>query len=161
MRTLIIYRSYHHMNTEKVAKAMAEAMDAKLAKVEDVRPEELTEYDLIGFGSGIYGYKHHKKLFELVERMPSMDKKVFVFSTYGSFRERHHTLIKEKLAEKGCTVIGEFSCLGQFAGALKLNLNLNGPLSFIGGKNKGHPDEKDLENARTFAKGLLNARTED
>jgi len=51
--------------------------------------------------------------------------------------------------------------LGQFAGAFKLNLNLNGPLSFIGGENKGHPDEKDLENSRTFAKGLLNARMGD
>ena len=157
LKTLIIYKSYHHMNTEKVAKAMAEAMSATLAKVEDVQPEELADYDLIGFGSGIYGYKHHQTLLELIEKMPPMDKKVFVFSTAGNLRERHHTLIKEKLAEKGCTVIGEFSCLGQFAGALRLNLNLNGPLAFIGGKNKGHPDEKDLENARAFVRGLLNA----
>ena len=87
----------------------------------------------------------------------NLDKNVLIFSTYASFREGYHTLIKEKLAEKDCTIIGEFSCLGQFTGALRLNLNLNGPLAFIGGKNKGHPDEKDLENARTFANGLLNA----
>lgn len=36
MKTLIIYKSYHHMNTEKVAKAMAKAMNARLAKVEDI-----------------------------------------------------------------------------------------------------------------------------
>ena len=48
MKTLIVYKSYHRMNTEKVAKAMAEAMDAQLAKVEDVRSEELAAYDLIG-----------------------------------------------------------------------------------------------------------------
>ena len=119
------------MNTERITKAMAEAMDAKLARVEHVQPEELAGYDLIGFGSGIYGYKHHKKLFELIEREPSMEKKAFVFSTAGSFREQHYTLIKEKLAKKGCTVIGEFACLGQFAGTLKLNLTLNDPLSLI------------------------------
>lgn len=48
------------MNTEKIAKVMAEALNAKLVKVEDIQPEELADYDLIGFGSGIYGYKHHQ-----------------------------------------------------------------------------------------------------
>lgn len=76
--------------------------------------------------------------------MPVTDKKVFVFSTTGNFRDRNHKLIKEKLANKECTVVGEFSCLGEF-GFFGISL-----------KNKGHPDEKDLENARTFAEGLLN-----
>lgn len=156
MKTLIIYKSYHRMNTEKVAKAMADAMDAKLVKVEDVKPEELKEYDLIGFGSGIYGYNHHKKLIEFIEKMPPMDKMVFIFSTSGNFRNRHHNLIKEKLAEKGCKLVGEFTCFGEFA-PLGFNLDMNGALAFVGGKNKGHPDAKDLENARTFAKSLLDA----
>jgi flavodoxin len=154
MKTLIVYKSYHRMNTEKVAKAMAEAMNAQFTKVEDVRPEELAEYDLIGFGSGIYGLKHHKALIDLIETMPAMDKNVFVFSTTGNFREVNHRLIKEKLTEKGCHIVGEFTCFGEFAGALRLNRDWKGALAFIGGKNKGHPDEKDLENARAFAEGL-------
>jgi flavodoxin len=157
MNTLIVYKSYHRMNTEKVAKAMAEAMNAQLAKVEDVRPEELAGYDLIGFGSGIYGLKHHKALIKLIEAMPAMDKDVFVFSTCGNVREVNHKQIKEKLTEKGCHIAGEFTCFGEFAGALRLNRDWKGALAFIGGKNKGHPDEKDLENARVFAKGLLSA----
>jgi len=40
------------VNTGKVAKAMAEAMNATLKKVEEVRPEELAGYDLFGIGSG-------------------------------------------------------------------------------------------------------------
>ncbi len=79
MNALIIYKSYHYMNTEKVAKAMAEAINAKLVKVEDAQPEELAEYDLIGFGSGIYAGNAHKDLFALIERTPPMEKKVFVF----------------------------------------------------------------------------------
>ena len=157
MKTLIVYKSYHRMNTEKVAKAMAEAMNAQLTKVEDVRPEELAGYDLIGFGSGIYGLKHHKALIELIETMPAMDKNVFVFSTTGNLREVNHQLIKEKLTERGCHIVGEFTCFGQFAGALRLNRDWKGALAFVGGKNKGHPDEKDLENAHAFAKGLLGA----
>ena len=155
MNTLIVYKSYHRMNTEKVAKAMAEAMNAQLTKVEDARPEALAEYDLIGFGSGIYGLKHHKALIDLIEAMPAMDKNVFVFSTCGNLREVNHKLIKERLTERGCHIVGEFTCFGEFAGALRLNRDWKGALAFIGGKNKGHPDEKDLENARAFAKGLL------
>lgn len=157
MKTLIVYKSSHRMNTEKVAKAMAEAMNAQLIKVEDIRPEELAGYDLIGFGSGIYGLKHHKALIDLIKTMPAMDKNVFVFSTTGNFREVNHQLIKEKLTERGCHIVGEFTCFGEFAGALRLNRDWKGALAFIGGKNKGHPDEKDLENARAFAKGLLDA----
>ncbi|MGZ4865060.1 MAG: flavodoxin domain-containing protein [Halobacteriota archaeon] len=67
MNAIIVYESYHRTNTEKVATAMAEAMDAQFTKAEDVRPDELTAYDLIGFGSGIYGLKHHKTLIELIE----------------------------------------------------------------------------------------------
>jgi flavodoxin len=89
-------------------------MNAQLAKVEDVRPEALTGYDLIGFGSGIYGLKHHKTLFELIEAMPVMDKNVFVFSTCGNVREVNHKQIKEKLTEKGCHIVGEFTCFGEF-----------------------------------------------
>ena len=124
-------------------------MNAQLTKVEDARPEALAEYDLIGFGSGIYGLKHHKALIDLIEAMPAMDKNVFVFSTCGNLREVNHKLIKEKLTERGCHIVGEF------AGALRLNRDWKGALAFIGGKNKGHPDEKDLESARAFAKGLL------
>ncbi|MCX6683719.1 MAG: flavodoxin family protein [Methanoregula sp.] len=158
MKTLIIYKSYHRMNTEKVAKAMAETMNATLAKVESVLPEELAGYDLIGFGSGIYGYKHHKTLFNLIEMMPPMEKNVFVFSTSGNFRERHHQPLKEKLAGKGCKVVGEFWCPGEFS-PLGFNLDLKGAFALIGGMNKGHPDEKDLEKARAFAKGLMTTST--
>ena len=61
------------MSTEKIAKAMAETMNAKLVKVEDAQAEDLADYDLIGFGSGIYGLKHHKDLIKFIEDMPSLE----------------------------------------------------------------------------------------
>ena len=145
MSTLIVYKSYHRMNTEKVAKAMAEALQAKLAKVEDVKPEDLAAYDLIGFGSGIYGGKFHQTLFELIDKLPVMNKNAFVFSTSAGVNAQASKPLKEQLMNKGLRIVDEFNCPGAFG---------LGPLVV---KNKGHPDEKDLENARAFAKGLMQA----
>jgi len=144
MKTLIIYKSVHKMNTEKIAKAMAQVMNADLTKVENVHPEELAKYDLIGFGSGIYASKFHKKIYRFIEKQPSISKDVFIFCTSGSGKSEEKHLFKEKLLEKGCKVIGEFSCSGEFS-----------PFGFHIDK-KGSPDEDDMENAREFAKGLLN-----
>ena len=146
MKILIVYRSYHRMNTEKVARAMAEATGATLMKPDEVRPEDLAGYDLIGFGSGIYGGKHHMDLLNLVEEMPAVEgRKVFVFSTSASAIEEHHRLLRSALAGKGCRIVGEFQCRGEYRLLRFITLN------------RGHPDEKDLTNARTFARGLVSA----
>jgi flavodoxin len=145
LKTLIIYKSYHHMNTEKIAKAMADVMGAKLARVEDVDPATLREYDLIGFGSGIYFGKHHGTIMALVNRLPPMSKDAFVFSTSGADRDQNGALIA-RLKEKGFNVRGSFACRG---------FDTFGPFALIGGLQKGHPDEKDLESARAFARSLL------
>jgi flavodoxin len=142
---LIIYKSYHRMNTEKIARAMGEAVGATAVRVEDVRIEDLANYDLIGFGSGIYAGKPHKSLFTLVEKMTAMNKKAFIFSTSGEPKEEYHRLLREKLVAKGCQIVGEFQCPGQ-SGFLRFTFT-----------NKGRPDEKDLQNAQTFVKGLLPA----
>jgi flavodoxin len=144
MNILIIYKSYHRMNTEKVAKAMAETMNATLQKVEEAKPEDFSKYDLIGFGSGIYGGKYHKELFALIEKIPHLEKNVFLFSTSGKPQEKYDQAIKELLIGKGSRIVGEFRCPGVVGGPLGISLS-----------NKGHPDEKDLADARAFAKGLI------
>jgi flavodoxin len=145
MKILIIYKSYHRMNTEKVAKAMAEAVDATMVKAEDTRIDDLARYDLIGFGSGIYGGRPHKSLFTLIEKMTPMDKKAFIFSTSGGPKEEYHRLLRERLTAIGYHIVGEFQCPGQ-SGLFGFTL-----------ANKGHPDEKDLQNAQAFARSLLAA----
>lgn len=97
-------------------------------------------------GAGIYGGKHHKDLFALIEPMPTIEgRKVFVFSTSGGAKEEYHRPLREALAAKGCRIVGEFRCRGEFR-----------LLGFIK-TNKGHPDEKDLDDARHFAEGLVSA----
>ncbi|MCK5177141.1 MAG: flavodoxin, partial [Candidatus Aenigmarchaeota archaeon] len=56
----IICISIHHGNTKKIAKAMAKVLDADILEPANIDILSLDKYELIGFGSGIYGWKHHK-----------------------------------------------------------------------------------------------------
>ncbi|MCD5425790.1 MAG: flavodoxin family protein [Methanosarcinaceae archaeon] len=159
MKSLIIYISIHHKNTEKIVKAMAEILNAELVKITEVNINELSKYDLIGFGSGIYFGQHHKSLLKLIDKLPNLKvKKAFIFSTSGMsntgnltyniwHRITHfHVPLRKELINKAFDIIGEFDCRG---------FDTAGPFKFIGGINKGKPNEKDFENARKFAKNLI------
>ena len=66
----------------KVAEAMAEILDTEVKKPAEINIEELTKYALIGFGSGIYNRKHHRSLFDLINKVEFQNSmKAFVFST--------------------------------------------------------------------------------
>ncbi len=151
-KTLVICVSVHHGNTRKIAQTMAEVLDADMLEPANVDATTLDKYDLVGFGSGIYGWKHHNSLLDLVDKLPHADRKAFIVSTRGNLLrvvplENYHQELGDRLLEKGFEIMGEFSCLG---------LDTSGPLRFVGGKNKGHPDERDLDEARQFAAGLQN-----
>ena len=82
MKSLIICYSFHHNNTQKVAEAMAKVLDAEIKTPQQTILEELQQFDLVGFGSGIFGEKHHESLLELTDKLPQVtDKKAFIFST--------------------------------------------------------------------------------
>ena len=70
MKVAVVYASVYYGNTEKVAKDIAEVLEADLYKAWEVDPSTLMQYNLIGFRSGIYFGKHHKSLFKLVNRLP-------------------------------------------------------------------------------------------
>ena len=88
MKTAIIYVSVHHGNTEKVAATIAKALDADLKKTDQTDPNALSDYDLVGFGSGIFYGKHHKSLLELADKLPSTNKKRSFSLLVGEQRER-------------------------------------------------------------------------
>jgi flavodoxin len=114
MKALIIYISVHHGNTEKVAKVMANILDADLLQVEQADASMLEQYDLIGFGSGIYFGKYHESLLDFVDKLPMLrNKKTFIFSTSGlrkiPFFHNFDKPLEGKLRRKGFNIIGEFS----------------------------------------------------
>jgi flavodoxin len=151
MRSLIIVYSYHHMNTEKVAKAMARVLDAEVRTPQQVEPDELSGYDLIGLGSGIYGERHHKLLLDLADGLPEVnDARAFIFSTSAIMGKEKvaadHSLLREKLLSKGYIVVDEFACKG---------FNTNSFLKYFGGMNKGRPNEADIKNAEDFVQRLI------
>ncbi|OPY33226.1 MAG: flavodoxin [Methanomassiliicoccales archaeon PtaU1.Bin124] len=149
-RTLLILSSYHHMNTAKVAGVMANALNATIKSPQDVRTDEIEQYDLIGFGSGIYDGKHHVKLIELAEMIPPVSRKrAFLFSTSAIMGEekvaKDHSILRDILQKKGYVIVDEFACKG---------FNTNSFLKLFGGMNKGRPNAEDLANADRFARNL-------
>jgi len=153
MKALIIYISVHHGNTEKIAKAMANILDADLLQVQRADANMLEQYDLIGFGSGIYFGKHHKSLLDFVDRLPMFgNKKAFIFSTSGLRKiclvHNFDKALEERLRRKGFNIIGEFSCRGYDTSRAAM---------IIGGINSGKPNARDLQQAEDFAKRLKNS----
>ena len=149
MKTIVICFSYHHKNTDKIASVFVKTLDAEVKMPSEVDPQGLSEYDLIGFGSGISFGNHYKVLLDLVEKLPAVtNKKAFIFSTSGQTRNgpKFHRKLRKILESKGFSVVGEFNCAG---------FDTYGALKIVGGIQKGHPNEDDLKQAEAFAKGLI------
>ncbi len=149
MKTLIVVKSTHHQNTARVAQAMAGVLQADVVSPEDVLPEQMNQYDLVGFGSEIYFGRFHSKVRQLIRRLPPTEKSrpIFLFFTAGLpfLRRLWHWPVRRRLIKLGYLSVGEFGCRG---------FDTVGPLFLIGGLNRKHPDERDLTRARDFARQL-------
>jgi len=149
MKSLLVVFSFHHNNTEKIARVIAKVLDAQIKTPQQIHPEELQEYSLVGFGSGIYDEKHHRLLLDLADKLPQVtNRNAFIFSTSGVARYfvEFHSPLREKLQSKGYTTVGEFNCVG---------FNTNSFLKYFGGMNKGRPNAEDLKHAEEFAQNLI------
>lgn len=146
--TAVIYQSIHHKNTEKIAIAMAEVLDAKLLTAFEAKKADLSKYDLIGFGSGIYEADFHKAILEIIENSDLKGKEVFIFSTSGVkqtpiMKNKFNSNILSTLSRKQATILGSYSCRGW---------DTAGPLvRLIGGVNKKRPNKQDINRAKEFA----------
>jgi flavodoxin len=149
MKSLIVCVSTSHGSTRRIADRMAEVLDAEVVEPESVDPEKLREYDLVGFGSGIYYMTMDARLRNLIRRTPHVDGiRAFTFFTSGA-REipllNYHKPVRNQLASKGFEVLDSFSCRG---------FDTVGPFGFIGGINRGRPNDHDLDRAGAFAARL-------
>jgi flavodoxin len=150
LNALIVLFSYHHNNTDKIAKAFAKVLDAQIKTPQQTNPQELQEYNIIGFGAGIDSGKHYKPLLDFADKLPQVENKpAFIFSTAGITGKKKiakdHTALREKLEAKGYKIADEFQCKG---------FNTNSFLKYFGGMNKGRPNEEDLKHAEEFAQNL-------
>ena len=147
MKALLIYVSVHHGNTEKVAISMVNILSADLLQVKQADAAKIEQYDLVGFGSGVYFGKHHASLLDFVDGLPMVrNKKAFIFSTSGLRKiplvHDFDKPLRERLQRKGFDVIGEFSCRG---------FDTSRAAMILGGINRGRPNARDLQQAGDFA----------
>ena len=150
IKSLLVVFSYHHNNTEKVAKVFANILNAAIITPQQVDPKDLPDYDVVGFGTGIDSGKHYKVILDLADKLLRVDNKnAFIFSTAAltdeKKRGKDHAKLREKLESKGYRIIDEFQCKG---------FNTNSFLRLFGGMNRGRPNSKDLKNAEDWAQKL-------
>ncbi len=145
MKTIILYESHHHGNTEKLVKALAQGRDVEAVSVENAGDMDLESYDLIGFASGIDFGKFYPAVVAMAKKLPE-HKRVFALYTCGMCKEKMGEEIQQIAEERQCTFVGKFGCKGY---------NTYGPWKVIGGINKVHPDDTDISNGARFLEGLL------
>lgn len=145
MKTAICYYSRHHGNTLKILEAMAQEGGVDLVDVTTRQTVRLEEYDCIGFASGVYFGKSHQSALAFARQYLPRRKPVFFACTYGGARGDSMNALSEIAKEKDCPVLGKFGCRGY---------DTFGPFKLVGGIAKGHPDRRDLDNARCFYRDI-------
>ncbi len=145
MKSIIVYGSHHHKNTEKLVKHIAKSRDIDLFDAESEKNINLADYDIIGFASGIDFGKFYPCVTDIAETLPS-GKKVFAIFTCGSVNNKMGEQIREIAGRHNCTFLGKFGCKGY---------DSYGPFKFIGGINKSHPDRTDFENVEKFLETII------
>ncbi|NLE90429.1 MAG: flavodoxin [Dehalococcoidales bacterium] len=148
METAIIYYSAHHDNTKKLLDAIANQGNVTLIKASDSGQTDLSEYDLIGFASGIYYQKFSDKVLAFAENHLPQGKKVFFIYTCGMKRKGYTDAIQQIASSKGAEMLGEFGCLGY---------DTFGPFKLVGGIAKGRPNDEDIAGVVKFYEDIRQA----
>lgn len=146
MKTAIIYYSKHHENTKKLLHAISAKHEVSLIDAAQTKESDLTCYDMIGFASGIYYSKFHKSVLQFAEKNLPPDKSVFFIYTYGAKKDGYTKAIEAAVLKQSANIRGVFGCPG---------FNTFGPFKLIGGMAKGHPDQKDTDDAVRFFDNLV------
>lgn len=145
MKVAIAYYSQHHGNTKKLLDAIKELGDIKLINVVERKEVDLSDYDIIGFASGIYYGKFSEEAIEFAKKNLPSKKPVFLINTYG-FKRDYTKEMKRIITEKSCRLLGTYGCRG---------FDTFGPFKLVGGIAKGHPDENDVKGAIEFFRRII------
>nr|WP_207750661.1 flavodoxin family protein [Anaeromonas gelatinilytica] len=151
---MIIYCSEYKSNTKKIARIFAEKIDSDLISIKDIDDVDIDNYNLIGFGSGVYREKLSPKLFRLVDKLNLRGKNVFVFSTSGIGMGFYNNKLIKILISKGAINRGSFACKGSF---LRRESTNNKIFDIIGRLSQGHPNDKDFEKAERFIEKIVDS----
>ena len=142
MKTAIVYYSRHHGNTKKLVDAIAARYDVALIDASTGENADLTEFDCIGFASGIYFSSFAKQILSFAENCLPEGRQVFFMNTCG-FQSPviYFDAIRKVAKRKNCRELGTYQCLG---------FDTFGPFKLVGGVAKGHPGEEEIAAAVAF-----------
>lgn len=151
MKCLILFFSQTN-STKKIAESIGSELSASnwevdLKNIKYDKPENITEYDLLGFGTPVYYYRLPFLVNDFLQSLPDLNNKaVFSFITYGSYFFDLPTQIKNILNEKNTIDLGFFAARGadKYLGYLKEGVLLSA----------GHPTKDELTQAKKFARSL-------
>ncbi|MFC1864164.1 EFR1 family ferrodoxin, partial [Thermodesulfobacteriota bacterium] len=150
MKSIVIYYSQTG-NTKKIAKAIHAGMlqvekQCDIARLKDVDPGNLTNYDLIGIGSPLIHAREHVHVTGFINFLKSVEgKHAFVFCTHGTIPGYYMGRVVPALKQRGLTVIGWNNW---FAAAYHPVI----PKPYF---TDGHPDEIDLKEAEDFGREMV------
>ena len=144
MKTAIVYCSKHHENTKRLVDAIAE--EYAITQIDALQNPEasLSDYDLIGFASGIYYGKFNRFVLQAAASMPK-GRRVFFLYTCGAKKDGYTKAIAGAVLKRNAQILGEYGCLGY---------DTFGPFKLIGGIAKGHPNYDEIRGAVDFFAGL-------
>ena len=145
MKSVIIYMSRHHGNTKKLVEYLVARYSITLLDAQEAEKLNTEEYDLIGFASGVDFGKFYSPVTDLAKTI-SPGKCIYALYTCARDQARYGSEIEEIAALTGCTYLGKYGCRGY---------NTYGPWKLVGGMNKEHPSEKELQDACAFYENLL------
>ena len=146
MRILVILNSTHRQNTLKIAEAMSEAAPLTIIDVTEAERYNVRDYDIVGYGSGIYAGKFGKKILKHIDKNLEDLKNVFIFSTSGTGNEKYNEKLVAYLNENCKNVLGSFTCKGLCKWFI---------FALVGGISKNHPDIEDFEAAQNFIEQVI------
>lgn len=144
-KAVIVYASKHHGNTYKLVKGISERCEVTTIDATKQSVMDLQDYEVIGFASGIDFGKFYKEIETFAKDNLPMKKQVFFLYTCAMERKGFTDSMKKIALEKDAIVLGEYGCKGY---------NTYGPWKLIGGMNRNHPTEEEIQSAVSFFESL-------
>ena len=122
-------------NTKKIAEAIASELKVKAEHVKDAK---LNENTFVFLGSGCYGSKPAKSITQFIQNNTFDSRDIALFGTSGGGEGIEVKEMENMMISKKACIKGKFFCKGKFLFA-----------------NRGRPNDEDLNNAKKFAKDMI------
>jgi len=142
-------------NTRQVAETIQETLAAQagscaLVRLEDADPLLVERYDMIGLGAPAFYFREPYNVQKFLEELPdhsASPRPFFFFMTHGGTPGVIASRICALAARQGFVTLDFYQCLGY---------DTYPPFAArVPPSGAGHPDQKDLENAKAFAESVL------